>query len=312
MTRSIWKIIALAISIIVFSFSVQNISFSRQSPVISTNLADISGVAWVSGRHFLAVHDAKDPVSPRLSLLTIPGPKKAFAWQTLEVDWPDRENIPRDLEGITAIEGTDLFLLNESGDRNPQPRLFLISYKDKKVKIIAQKPWPVPVKNVEAIAVTRSSDRYLFLYAERGENQGSTEIRWTELSFDPWQFGEFRGVSFTSPLRSGTNIRAISDITLDRQGNLYISSASDPGNRGGFRSEIYRIGRMDHKNGILLDRPPQKLGQLDGLKVEGLTIQPEETSDRLFFGTDDESYGGVFRPLPAIRGFLAQNRGNAP
>ncbi|MEG3435807.1 hypothetical protein V0288_01625 [Pannus brasiliensis CCIBt3594] len=298
MTRSIWKIIILIISIIVFAFSVQSISFSnRSSPIVAT-LPDISGLAWVEDGRFLAVHDAKDPSSARISLLSVPEDGKTLSWQSLTVNWPESSGIGKDLEAITAIPGTDFFLLAESGDRKPNQRLFLISYKNEKVKILAVTNWPVPVENVEAIAVTRVNDRYLFLYAERAENRSGTDIRWTTLTLDPLRFGEFRSVSFTSPFGSGEYVRQISDLALDSQGNLYIASTRDPGDKGAFRSAIYRIGRVSGESGVILDPNPRPLGEIDGLKVEGVTIQKRTTGDRLFFGTDDEDYGGVFRPLP--------------
>lgn len=298
MTRSIWKIIFLIISIIIFAFSVQSISFSnRSSPIVAT-LPDISGLAWVKDGRFLAVHDAKDASSPRLSLLDVPEDGKTLSWQSLPVNWPESIGISKDLEAITAIPGTDFFLLAESGDRKPYQRLFFISYKNEKVKIVAVTNWPVPVKNVEAIAVTKVNERYLFLYAERAENRSATEIRWTTLTLDPLRFGEFRSVSFTSPFGSGEYVRQISDLALDSRGNLYIASTRDPGDKGAFKSQIYRIGRISGESDVILDPKPRHLGELDGLKVEGLTLRRGTTGDRLFFGTDDEDYGGVFRPLP--------------
>jgi hypothetical protein len=300
MARSISKILALAISIIVFTFSVQNISFSRQSPPISAAMPDISGVAWVGGRNFLAVHDAKNPELPRMSLLSVPDNTGTLSWRALTVDRPSAIEMAKDLESITAIPGTDLFLAAESGDKKNYRRLFLLTYKNENVKIIAETPWPVAVQNVEAIAVTEVNNRYLFLYAERAEGWGSTEIRWTDLSLDPLRFGEFRSISFSSPFGSGEFIRQISDIAIDRSGNLYIASTRDPGDAGIFQSAIYRIGRMDGEN-VVLDSRSRELARLDGLKVEGLTFRKDRTGDRLFFGTDDENYGGVFRPLGKVK-----------
>jgi hypothetical protein len=298
--RSIPKTIIPRILIIVFTLSLVTVSFSQPASSIAVALPDISGVAWVVGDRLMAVHDAKDPSSPRVSLLQLPNRERTLSWQVLDVDWPKPLGASQDLESITAIPETNLFLLAESGARTPYNRLFLLAYAGEKVKIIAHTTWPIPVKNVEAIAVTKLDDHYLFLYAERAEGQGSTEIRWSTLTLNPLQFGEFQAISFSSPFGSGEKIRQISDMAIDSQQHLYIASTQDLGNTGVFRSEISQIGRISAENRPILDRNPRKLGEIQGLKVEGLTIQKLATGDRLFFGTDDENYGGVFRPLPGV------------
>jgi hypothetical protein len=87
-------------------------------------------------------------------------------------------------------------------------------------------------------------------------------------------------------------------LEIDSQQNLYISSTLDPGDRGGFRSAIYQVGQVTADDNIILDPNPRKLGEIDGLKVEGLAIRKLPEGQQIFFGTDDENYGGVLRPLP--------------
>ena len=50
---------------------------------------------------------------------------------------------------------------------------------------------------------------------------------------------------------------------------------------------------------VILAERPQRLASLDGVKVEGLALR-EETDGNIsvFFGTDDENYGGILRLLP--------------
>jgi hypothetical protein len=141
MRRITAKMLVLAITTIVFLFSIHTVSVSGQSSVSNSALPDVSGVVWVEGDYFIAVHDAKDSgenPSPRVSLLQIPGEQKFQSVQTLAVNWPESLGISRELESITAIPETNLFLLAESGDREPYQRLFLIAYEKEKVKIIAE------------------------------------------------------------------------------------------------------------------------------------------------------------------------------
>jgi len=154
------------------------------------------------------------------------------------------------------------------------------------------------VKNVEAIAVSRQGDRYLFIYAERADSQESTKIRWTDISFNPLKFGEFQSVTFRSPFGSGKNIRPISDLAVDKQGNIYIASAYDPDSAGVFRSAVYRIGQVTADNSLILAPNPQKIAEIDGSKVEAVTTRESPRGEvEVFIGTDDENYGGFLRPL---------------
>ncbi|GFE67735.1 hypothetical protein CFPU101_03450 [Chroococcus sp. FPU101] len=258
------------------------------------------------------IHDAKDSgsdPSPRISLLQIPSEQDKLRWQALPINWPKSLGISKDLESITAIPETNLFLIAESGDKKNYQRLFLLAYEEEvkgqclnntqipQVKIIAETTWPVKVENVEAIAVTKINNQYLFLYTERADSQASTEIHWTTLTLDPLKFGEFRSISFQSSFGSGKNIRQISDLAIDSQQNLYIASTYDLGNTGAFRSAIYRIGQISDDNNLILEPLPQKMGEINGLKVEGIAIQKLPSGDQIFFATDDENYGGVLRPL---------------
>jgi len=268
------KTVFSGILTLIFFFSAAQVSFAQESRRLETYLPDLSGLAWVEADIFLGVHDAKnkgkksDPSQPRLSLLQLPTQEKPLLWQVLRVDWPNPEGLSNDLESITQV------------------------------KIVEQINWPIAVENVEAIAVSRQGDRYLFIYAERADSQESTKIRWTDISFNPLKFGEFRSVTFRSPFGSGKNIRLISDLAVDKQGNIYIASADDPDSAGVFRSAVYRIGQVTADNSLIIAPNPQKIAEIDGAKVEALTTRESPRGEvEVFIGTDDENYGGFLRPL---------------
>lgn len=310
MNRAIAKILVLAIRTLIFLVFSQTVSLSQQPTTNNRQIPDVSGIAWVNKDCFLAVHDAKDTgsePSPRVSILQLPSETEKFTWQPLAIDWPKSLGISRDLESITAIPETNLFLMAESGDRKPYQRIFLAAYEEQdkgqclrgtqlpQIKIIADTVWPVPVKNIEAMTVTKINDQYIFIYAERADGEGNTQIHWTTLTLNPLQFGEFRSVTFESPFGSGINTRQISDLTIDRQQNLYIASTVDPGVTGVFRSAIYLIGKISTNNNIVLDPEPLTVGEIDGLKVEGITLRSLPNEEQIYYGSDDENYGGVFR-----------------
>ncbi|MDQ3023758.1 MAG: hypothetical protein M3R04_05145, partial [bacterium] len=95
--------------------------------------------------------------------------------------------------------------------------------------------------------------------------------------------------------------RPCTDLWLDAGGYLWASGASDPGDGGPFRSVIYRIGKFDPKQSypIMYEMDRDMVWYLDGLKVEaiGPAVVPGSI---LTFCTDDEAYGGIWRPLPMV------------
>jgi hypothetical protein len=275
----------------------------------TATLPDISGLAWVSGDQFLAVHDAKASEDrPRVSLVELPASSTGLTRRTLEVSWPESQGLSNDLESAARIPRTSLFLLLESGSgRQIGPRsrrIFLAELEGPRLKILDVADWPVPVKNVEGAAVARLGEQLIFLFAERAEGQPSTQLRWAPLTVQPLAFGSFQEVTFTSPDPTGPHARPVSAIEIDETRRIYVASAIDTGNNNGpFRSVIWRIGRMEAdgsgKPRVILDKQPQRLGSLDGVKVEGLAIRENDGGNPgIFFGTDDENYGGILRLLP--------------
>jgi hypothetical protein len=50
---------------------------------------------------------------------------------------------------------------------------------------------------------------------------------------------------------------------------------------------------------VILDKQPQRLASLDGVKVEGVAVREKVGGNpEIFFGTDDENYGGILRLVP--------------
>lgn len=104
------------------------------------NLPDLSGLAWLKEDSFLAVHDSKnlDSNQPRVSLITLPQSAKGLSWQPLTIDWDAVGGIAMDLESITPIPDTNLFILAESSNyQKHRGRLFLMKFENSDLKPIA-------------------------------------------------------------------------------------------------------------------------------------------------------------------------------
>ena len=95
------------------------------------------------------------------------------------------------------------------------------------------------------------------------------------------------------PLPKNPGLRVCSDL-FHAGGALWVSAAVDPGDDGPFVSYIYRV---DLKS----KRAEAPAWRLDGLKVEALGVAVVPGS-ALSVATDDEYYGGIWRPLPKAAG----------
>lgn len=285
----------------------------------ATTLADLSGLAWTGGDSFAAVHDAKvedELFKPRVANLQLPASLRGITFTDQRT--PFRGRTPNDLESIARIPGSNNILLVESGDSKSDPaiqRIFKASVQKNRVRITSQTTWPVNILNVEGTAVAKLDDKYFFVFAERADNQPSTELSWIE--FDPKKMRFKKKVSkvtFDSPDPLRFN-RVIVGLDIDSNGLIYSVSAFDaeaaglpnPDN-GPFAAGVYLIGQIklqNEKASIELFPQPVEYALLDGFKVESVAVREsnEDEPPQLFIGTDDENYGGTLRqlPLPILR-----------
>ena len=275
-------------------------------------LPDVSGLAWLGGDRFLAVHDAKypeEPGRPRVSVLRLPTGLDGVRWTPLSTAFPARP--ATDLESVARVPDADgrvRVLVAESGEevreKGSTRRIFLLEIAGDRAEVVDQVDWPIPTRNVEGMAVGESGGERVFLFAERADGEPSTEIRYAELSLDPLALGRFRSAgAFATPGPVGPDARPVSALEVDAAGVVYAASAEDPDDdHGPFRSAVYRIGRIvtsGRRPVVELDRRPALLATLDGLKVEALAARERAGGAvELWVGVDDEYFGGTIRPLP--------------
>lgn len=277
-------------------------------------LADLSGLAWVGGDSFVAVHDAKtddaEMLKPRVAQLELPKDLRGITHTERHLSF--NEAIPHDLESIAKIPGSAEYLLVESGDSMHDPAVQRI-YKSKlnkgQLEIISLSQWPVKVTNVEATAVAKLGNTFVFVFAERADNKPSTELSWIVLNPANMKFAEHVDrITFNSPDRNRFN-RVIVGLDIDRQGTIYSVSAFDsesagmqnPDN-GPYASGVYEIGKIkleNRKPSVELYPEPTERALVDGFKIESIAVRRIKGSKRaqIFVGTDDENYGGVLRQL---------------
>ena len=276
-----------------------------------TNIPDLSGLAWVEGDTFLAVHDAKNPEEldrPRVSLLRLPKSLAGIGWTTITIDWPAPLGQSGDLESVARIPGTNLFLLVESGESQVAGRklnrVFLVKVENSQVVLNSFVHLPQMFKNIEGSAVAKLGNRYAFICIERGDHRAITEVYWAELKLDPLRLGSFQKAYFRPSGFAGRNKRPVTAVDIDSHNQVYVASAYDPeDDNGPFRSVLWRAGFItgDRKNiRPVFHLRPVRLATLDGVKVESLAVREINGKLELFAGTDDENYGGILRPIPLV------------
>ena len=277
-------------------------------------IPDFSGLAWVEGDTFLALHDAKYPDEKdrvRASLMSLPRSLDGITLQPLAIDWPLPQGPSSDLESIARIPGTNSFLLTESGeerdDRQQFRRVFLTELRNGRLTLLSFTELPATVKNIEGSAVWKRGNRLVYVCAERGDGLSRTDFYWADLELQPLRVGAFQKTYFSPVGFTGANRRPVSAIEVDSMGRIYIASAYDTeDDNGPFTSVIWRAGRFqaDRNNRarpVFLSRP-KRIATLDGLKVESLAVREMKKGViELFAGMDDENYGGAVRPIPIGR-----------
>lgn len=278
-------------------------------------LPDLSGMVWVGGNQFLAVHDAKlgdgEINLPRMSLLSLPEDLRGISFRPNTVSFKGMKS--NDLESAAYIPGTDTVLLVESGDDfddeggsmgpddSDYPQIYKAVVTANNVKVVDSTPWPCKPFNVEGTAVAVTDGQYVFLYAERADELQSTTLKWATFDPDTMMFDEFRSIEFFCPDPEAYS-RPLVALDVDSLGCIYVASAFDPDNDDGpFASAVFRIGQLVNEDGPMVELYDNPIleGTLDGLKVESVAIRETQADGlQIFVGVDDENYGGTFRLLP--------------
>lgn len=263
----------------------------------SASIQSISGLAQSNDSGYLAVHDTKvGQPGARLSRYE----PTTGELESVEVDW-SATGLANDLEGITQIDGRqgDYLAVEGSKWNGHIPKLYTLSYKDGGVVSKSRHSLPDLPHEIEGVATKAiDNEKLLVLLGGRGEDiDDPGRLHWAiydqkadDLS---WSEKGLQGVPVTLPHELGAGQRTISDLQLTPDGDLWGSAARDEGDEGPFESMIYRIGSLSGNSAnpvtLSIDQPHY----VEGNKVEALTMN-EQRENSLFFGCDNETYGGNF------------------
>lgn len=293
--------------------AVQPTSVSAGPPE-ATPLVGISGMARLSDGALLVVHDTKhDERGPRVGVLEVVKDKPPRYARLALMNWA-RHARTHDVEAVCAIPGSPgEFVLCESGKDDDWRRLLRMRVERAgsrwKGTILKQYDLPADSRNIEGIVCLPSDASTGDLVVLLGERGGSSKLpqgmlRWTRLTPAGTGLEVFHEATLAAPdWPDSAKNRDCSDLYVDPAGVLWLAACEDPGDSGPFRSIIYSLGPISTLSAAATDGniPRARFERrwtLDGVKVEALGPSPLEGSD-MGFATDDEAFGGIWRPLPA-------------
>ncbi|MDN5370741.1 MAG: hypothetical protein PWP74_2049 [Shewanella sp.] len=277
-----------------------------------------SGMAQMDANSYLVVQDKKvDEPGSRLGVLQVK-PDGVLNYTPLTIsDWKDQDGQSSDLESVCHLPGqTNEYLLAESGYWDGKfGRIFQVAVSGD-VAIVKQ-VYHVPKivaggkgihgDNFEGMACIAQGDSVLVVLGERGGNKrykrgylrlGVLDTAAGQLS---WQQYADHPVEITAPKTDANKKRTISDLYLDKQGVIWAVATEDGGDQGPFRSVIYQAATVSgpaEQLKVTAVRYSKAQWIVDGFKVESLAGPAANVPNSyMSIGTEDENYGGSWRPL---------------
>ena len=236
---------------------------------------------WV----FLVAHDANSV--PRVSKVTISASGQV---SSSAVSWSVP---PTDIEAMfsyagfifAATSGGSLLKIGLSVDEQNILTLETVSFGG-----------IIDSGNCEAAFIFNMDGREFLVAASRGSNSTASKISWVEISTSTLAItgSSFWSTTFTAPFPTLSDVRHVSDMRTDTAGNLFVSSASDPGDNGPFSSAVYHIGSffmVDGNPSLGKMAIPREIYRSNSHKIEAIGATPNDSLG-MILGADDENFGG--------------------
>jgi len=241
-----------------------------------------------SGTEFLVVHDNKNAGEPRLGKVTLIDGN--INYETLP--WPE-DNLPVDLEAITAVPGRDreFVALTSSG------RGYHIAVNSAIVELGTFSLPPVHAHaNIEGFTLYDLDGTLTAIWGHRGAGLEPGVFNWGTIDLDTYTV-QFQGShTWYVPVPQG-NVRHISDIKIDGAGVVFVSAASDEGDDGPFDSAVYAAGSLRIEEGmpaLFVNAEPVPLLRHRDRKIEAIELM---SAIGVILGSDDENRGAsIFYP----------------
>lgn len=297
-----WKILGVGL---VAAVALMALAEKKSQP---DGLPACSGLVGWGPERYIVSHDLKaGEAGPRFGLVHTAG---HFRYQPLESDWTAVGEPANDLESLAPLAGSPgFFLAAESGYfRGQYGRFYMLEAQDgppARLKVLRRYALPKGMdQEIEGLATRRLSAEcwLVFLGGRGGKAEEPGRLFWGVLENGnlTWPKEGLAGVEIQLPRRLGPYARALSDMYLDDQHYLWISSCSSPGQLGPNRSLIFQAGVVsaDVKQPFRRTVEAQPVWWVDGCKIEGLSHCSRPGYGPAYV-TDDDELGGIWRAVPA-------------
>lgn len=279
-----------------------------------------SGMEKIADNAYLIVYDIKSyKAGTRLALMH--ASQEEMQISPIAVDGWGTEGIASDLESICKVSGkTNEYFIAEAGNWEGKiGRIFHIQVDTAKLTAKVLGVTKLPFKHInnmqlvgdqyESMAcLPYNQDERILLLAERG---GSTvnpigNVKWGiyNLRTHKLNFSEagLKGIEANAPGKwnDTKTKRDITDIHIDANGAIWAAASEDISEAGPFYSVIYKIGQVDlsnKKQPFNIFRNFTNWEVVSGFKIEALSGPAKGINCTHSFGTEDEMYGGVWRPI---------------
>lgn len=279
-----------------------------------------SGLTQINDSTYLAVYDIKNhKKGVRLALLQIKMDEMT-ALPLIIDDW-GAEGASSDLESVCAIPGKpNEFLAAESGNwQGKFGRIFHIKVDMQKAQAMVLHSFKVPqihrndfdktgdqYEGIYCLAI--NPNKYWIMLGERGGSEVNVSglIRWGiwDMVTNKFQFTQQgrKGIAVDAPGNwSDTNKkRSLTDFYVDQDNVIWTAGSEDQGDFGPFYSVLYRLGTIGNADDEVPFKvfPSLKISkEIVGFKIESIAGPAKGINSTLSIGTEDENYGGVWRPL---------------
>jgi hypothetical protein len=232
--------------------------------------------------------------------------------------------IGNDLESICSIPGRpNEFLIGESGDWQGRPgSIFHVKVDTAllKAEVLGSVRIPLLHNNdfgktgdqYEAMAcLEMEGEKKVIILAERGGSEAYPRglIRWgvIDLKKHKLSFSDagMKGMVVDVP-GNWTNKKEKRDITdfyIDGNGFIWAAASEDHGDTGPFYSVVYQLGRVkegDTNQPVQVFDKIVNFKEIPGVKIEALSGPCAGIESSHAFGTEDEIYGGIWRPIMIV------------
>ncbi|WP_273273915.1 hypothetical protein [Maribacter polysiphoniae] len=279
-----------------------------------------SGMEQIDDCSYLAVYDLKKNAEDiRLGLIKVNDESLTVA--PIPIHGWDKDGISNDLESICAIPGKDNeYLIAESGNwQGELGRIFHIRVDTSKLdaRVLGTVKIPMHYRNdfdvtgdqYEAImCLPYDKNNRIVILGERGgsKNNPNGLVRWGILNIQEHTFEMsnegITGIPVNAPghWTNKATKRSITDFHLDQEGVIWAAASEDPGDTGPFYSIIYKLGKinpLDREKPFTIFKEINMAKEVNGFKIEALSGPCKNILGTHSFGTEDEIYGGVWRPI---------------